>query len=132
MNALPTTVEPPNQKRKPLRRRRNQPRPHRYSNGAVAMELTVKIVVNMLLSVAALVTLVKLLPYQFSQQTKLKEINIEVQETEQRVNQLRKNFRRNFDPQQSKKVMQEQNPRVDPLQRRIIFLEPTTPKTTTN
>jgi hypothetical protein len=123
MNALQKSLETPTDQRKPKRRKRTQPRPQRYSNGVVAIELTIKIVVNILLSASALITLVKLLPYQFSQQTKLKEINIEVEETEQRVNQLRENFRRNFDPRQSKKVMQEQNPRVDPQQRRIIFLE---------
>lgn len=132
MNALQQPLETPSMGRKPLRRRRRQPQPHRYSNGAVAMELTAKIIVNSLLSAAAIVTLVKLLPYQFSQQTKLKEVNIEVEEAEKRVNQLRENFRRNFDPQQSKKVMQEQSTRVDPQQRRIIFVDPPAPKTTEN
>jgi hypothetical protein len=127
MNALPQPLEPPNPVRqKPMSRRRLRPKSksYRYSNGAVAMELTAKIVVNTLLSAAALVTLVKLLPYQFSQQTKLHEVNMEVEEAQQRVNQLKENFRRNFDPQQSRKIMQEQSPKVDPQQRRIIFLEP--------
>ncbi|HEY9706555.1 MAG TPA: hypothetical protein V6C58_29245 [Allocoleopsis sp.] len=124
MNALPQPLEPSHPvRRKPTKGRRVRPKSYRYSNGALAMELTAKIVVNTLLSAAALVTLIKLLPYQFSQQTKLHEVNMEVEEAQQRVNQLKENFRRNFDPQQSRKIMQEQSPRVDPQQRRIIFLE---------
>jgi HAMP domain-containing protein len=124
MNALQQTLEPPNIRRKPMRRRLTQPKSHRYSNKAVALELTAKIIVNSLLSAAAVVTLIKLIPYQYSQQIKLNEVNTEVEEAEKRVERLRENFRRSFDPQQSKKVMQEQSPRVDPQQRRIIFLEP--------
>jgi HAMP domain-containing protein len=124
MNALQQTLEPPNIRRKPMRRRLAQPKSHRYSNKAVALELTAKIIVNSLLSAAAVVTLIKLLPYQFSQQMKLNEVNTEVEEAERRVERLRENFRRSFDPQQSKKVMQEQSSRVDPQQRRIIFIEP--------
>ena len=132
MNALQEPLEKPKARRRRLSRRRKKLKTHNYSNGAVAMELTAKIVVNSLLSAAAIVTLIKLLPYQLSQQTKLNEVNIEVKEAEERVNELRDSFRRNFDPQQSRKIMQEQSPMVDPQQRRIIFIEPSPTKTAEN
>jgi hypothetical protein len=99
-------------------RRQLQHREHQW----IATEITIKLAVNGLLSMIAIVTLVKLLPYQFSQQQKLREVAVEVQETEKRVNELKDNFSRNFDPHQSKKVMEEQSPRVEPNQRRIFWL----------
>ena len=133
MNALQKPLEKPQtRRRRSLPRHRKKLKPRNYSNGAVAMELTAKIIVNSLLSAAAIVTLVKLVPYQLSQQTKLNEVNIEVEEAQKRVNELRDSFRRNFDPQQSRKIMQEQSPMVDPQQRRIIFIEPSPTKTAEN
>ncbi len=88
----------------------------------VATEITIKLAVNGVLSIIALFTLFKLIPYQWSQQAQLKEIRVEVEETEKRVSQLRDDFRHNFDPHKVEKVMQEQSPRLHPTQRRIFWL----------
>ncbi len=88
----------------------------------VATEITIKLAVNGVLSVVALFTLFKLIPYQWSQQAQLKEIRVELEETEKRVSQLRHDFRHNFDPHKIDKVMQEQSPRLHPTQRRIFWL----------
>ncbi|MFW6359407.1 MAG: hypothetical protein ACOC0N_09390 [Chroococcales cyanobacterium] len=120
MNALQYPFEPEETRRpapRPQRRRRRLP--HR----AIAAETVAKIAVNGLLSTAAIASLVNLLPYTLSQQAKLQEIRTEVKQTELQVNQLRNNFSRNFDPTQAKLVMQEQSTRIDPSQRRIIWLE---------
>lgn len=90
---------------------------------ALALENTAKIVVNGLLIVGAASALVKLLPYSFSQQAKLQEITTEVSLTKNRVDNLQKDFNRYFDPQQSKKIMQEQSNRVEPGQRQVIILD---------
>nr|WP_323302361.1 hypothetical protein [Crocosphaera sp. UHCC 0190] len=106
------------------RQRRSRRQPHQGSNPDhqwVATEITVKLAVNGILSAIAVVTLFKLIPYQWSQQAKLKEVEVEVQETERRVSELRQDFRHNFDPYQIKKVMQEQSPRLQPTQRRIFW-----------
>jgi cell division protein FtsB len=92
------------------------------SNRALAIEIAIKLIANSVLSIAALAALVRLLPYQFSQQSKLQEIRLEVNETEAEVHTLRSNFNRYFDPTQAKKVMQEQSPRLDPNQRRIVLM----------
>nr|WP_198648209.1 hypothetical protein [Cyanothece sp. BG0011] len=88
----------------------------------VATEITIKLAINGILSAVALFSLFKLIPYQWSQQAQLKEIKVEVEETEKRVSQLRNDFRHNFDPHQIDKVMQEQSPRLQPTQRRIFWL----------
>ncbi|XTZ19400.1 MAG: hypothetical protein ACQZ3M_06075, partial [cyanobacterium endosymbiont of Rhopalodia fuxianensis] len=66
-------------------------------------------------------TLLKLLPYQFLQQEKLREVRTQVQETERRVGELRKDFSRSFDPHQVKQVMQENSPLIDPNKRQIYW-----------
>lgn len=89
----------------------------------VTAEITIKLVVNVLLSVTALAALIRLLPYQHTQQAKLNLVRVEVSEVEQRLDRLRNDFNRNFDPNQTRKVMQEQSPRVDPNQRRIFWVQ---------
>ena len=104
------------------RSRRQPPSKTHPEHQWVATEITIKLAVNGILSVVALISLLKLIPYQWSQQARLKEVRVEVEETERRVSQLRDNFRHNFDPHQMKKVMEEQSPRLEPTQRRIFWL----------
>jgi len=86
-------------------------------------ELWLKISVNSTISILAAVALFKLIPYQLKQQEGLADLNRKTQAQETRVSQLRKNFSRNFDPVQSRKIMQELTPEVDPNQRQIFFLK---------
>ncbi|MCU0537621.1 MAG: hypothetical protein MUD14_27360 [Hydrococcus sp. Prado102] len=124
MNAL-QSVEPPSYN-PPKPRQKQPPKPQTKrrtrSDRALAIEIAIKLIANSVVSIAALAALVRLLPYQFSQQAKLQEIRLEVNETEAEVNTLRSNFNRYFDPTQAKKVMQEQSPRLDPNQRRIVLM----------
>jgi cell division protein FtsB len=111
-------LEPP----KPRRTRQRRPaklvsNPHKE----LSTEIKIKILANIVLSVAAIAALVRLLPYQFAQQAKLQEVRQDVQELETRVNRLRDNFSRNFDPSQMRKIMQEQSPFIEPNQRRVFF-----------
>jgi hypothetical protein len=59
-----------------------------------------------------------------TQQAQLKELQAEVVEVETRVNHLRAEFNRNFDPQQAMSVMQEQSARMHPNQRQVIWIAP--------
>jgi hypothetical protein len=68
--------------------------------------------------------LVRLIPYNTSQQGKLRELRTEVADVEGRVHQLQADFNRHFDPQQAMSVMQEQSIRVDPKQRQVVWLPP--------
>jgi hypothetical protein len=49
-------------------------------------------------------------------------VRLAAQEKEQRVNQLRDQFSRSFDPSQARQVMGEQSSRRDPNQRRIFWV----------
>ncbi len=89
----------------------------------VATEITIKLAINGILSAVAVTSLFQLIPHHWSQKAQLKEIRVEVEETEKRVSQLRDSFRHNFDPHKINKVMEEQSPRLQPTQRRIFWLK---------
>ncbi len=118
-------IQPPRSNRQPLEPRRMGPRTQRHqrrhSFGAVAGESTAKLVVNIVLSAAAITGLIQLLPYHLSQQAKLREVRAEVKRTEERVNGLRADFSSTFDSRQTKRIMQKQSYRVDPNQRQIVW-----------
>lgn len=122
MNAIQPSRPPlqPVEPRRVVPQRKSRNRRHPYRS--MAVQTTVKLTVNVLLSAAAVSALVKLLPYYQSQQEKLQEIQTEVKLTEGRVNRLRTDFNRYFDPQQTKNIMQEQSNRVNPGQRPVILL----------
>lgn len=90
---------------------------------ALPLETTVKLAVNVFISGVAVSSLVHLLPYHQSIQTKLQEIRFEVKETEQRVNRLQSEYKRTSDPQQAKNIIREQSHLVDPARRQIILLD---------
>lgn len=106
--------------------RSNRRQPHQ---SVLAVELSAKLGVNLVLAIIAGVTLVRLLPYNLSQQAKLRELETEVALVESRVDQLKASFDRHFDPQQTRAVMQEQSNRVDPHQRQVIWVAPAAPTT---
>ncbi len=105
-----------------LKKRRHQHR-RKGAYKMVAAEIMIKLGINVLLCVTALATLSRLLPYQQVQLAKLQLIGVEKDEVAERVDKLRQDFSRNFDPTQTRQIMQEQSPRVDPNQRRIFWLE---------
>lgn len=118
-------IQPSRPTVQPLEPRRMVPRTgrrgRRHSFRAVAGETTAKLVVNVVLSAAALTGLVQLLPYHLSQQAKLREVRTEVRRAEERVKNLHADFSRANDPGQVRSVMQEQSFRVDPNQRQIVW-----------
>lgn len=91
-------------------------------SGALAVETTVKLAVNVIISGIAVSSLVHLLPYHQSIQTKLQEIRFEVKEAEQRVSRLQTEYKRTSDPQEAKNIMREQSHLVDPARRQIVLL----------
>lgn len=130
MNALPSP--PPNSAR--LQRRISRQSLRQTSKRAkspyrvVAVEIGAKLGVNLLLAIAAGVTLVRLVPYNISQQAKLAELQAETTKAEERVNVLQESFNRYFDPHQVNIIMQEESNRISENQRRIIFLQPDQPR----
>jgi len=123
MNAFEPS-RPPLQPVEPPRKASRKSRPlRRHSYQGFAAETTAKLVVNVVLSSAAIAALTQLLPYHLSQRAKLQEIRSEVKRTEKRVDRLHSDFSRHFDPQKAKTVMQEQSYRVDPTQRSVFLVK---------
>ncbi|PIG90510.1 hypothetical protein [Gloeocapsopsis sp. IPPAS B-1203] len=120
MNAI-HSIPPlkPEEPRRIARKRKNRRHPYRTT----AIQTTAKIAVNLVLLVATGSTIAKLVPYYLSQQHQLKEIKSEVESAQGRVEQLRTDFNRYFDPQQAKSVMQEQSHRFEPGQRPLILVK---------
>lgn len=111
----------------PTQKRLKSPRPKRNlrarSYQVMAVETTAKIGVNIAISAAAVSALIQLLPYHWSQQEKLRAIRTEVNLAEARVSTLNAEFTRNFDPSQSKSIMQQQGYRFDPNQRHVVLTD---------
>ncbi len=97
---------------------------NRRINQARALEIIVMLAVNALLSATAVVALVQLIPYQRSQQAKLQEMQSQAKVAQERVNRVKDQFNRNFDPQQARQIMQEQTNRIDPKQRQVVWIPP--------
>lgn len=100
------------------------PPEHRW----LVWEIMFKLGLNSVLVVGSVVSLVRLIPHQQVQQAKLQDVQMQVRETEMRVQDLRQDFSRNFDPTQSRKLMEEISPRQDPQQRQVILTEPLSPQ----
>jgi acyl carrier protein phosphodiesterase len=116
---------PPSNPRKQLRRKASRVRslqskhPHR----ATTVEIATRLSVNVVIGVAAIASLVRLVPYNMAQHSKLKSLNAEVQNLEQQVDVLQSDFVRYFDPQQTQSVMQQESSRVTEGQRRVVWTE---------
>ncbi|MEA5581184.1 hypothetical protein VB620_07510 [Nodularia harveyana UHCC-0300] len=122
MNAIQPS-RPPLQ---PIKKRRAVPRPKRHlrqrSYQVMAWETTAKIAVNLAISTAAVSALVQLVPYHLTQQERLREVRTEVKLMETRVDNLQKEFKRNFDPHQAQSIRQQQAYRFDPDQLPVVFV----------
>ncbi|MDP5018812.1 hypothetical protein FJR11_12190 [Anabaena sp. UHCC 0187] len=110
----------------PVEQRRIVPRPKRHlrqrAYQVMALETTAKVIVNIVISAASVSALVQLLPYHWSQQDKLREVRTEVKVMEGRVQKLRSEFSHNFDPGETKSIMQQKSYRFDANQRPIILM----------
>jgi hypothetical protein len=110
----------------PVEKKRTVPRPKRRlrqrAYQLMVLETTAKVAVNIVISAAAVSALVQLLPYHWSQQDKLRTVRTEVKVMEGRVQNLRTEFNRNFDPGEAKSIMQQKSFRFDPNQRPVILM----------
>ena len=86
------------------------------------VEIKIKLVLSWILAIGAIAALVKLVPYHFSQQAKLREIDAQLEQTKGRVGKLKAELNRNFDPQQSQNLMEEYSPRLAPHQSLVFWL----------
>ena len=89
---------------------------------ALTVEIGLKLILSWAIVLAAIASLFRLLPYHLSQQAKLKELRLQVRETEARVVKLRKQLNHNFDPQKTQSLMEQYSSLTSPNQSRIYWL----------
>lgn len=123
MNAIqPSPSRPPSTAPKRLPVSKAASNHHRLYR-AIAAETSAKLLVNCLLCAIAGAGLMHLLPFYHSQQAKLQEVRGEVDRTQTRLRNLNGNFTRYFDPQQTRRSMEEQTQRFAPEQPHVIVIE---------
>ncbi len=102
-----------------------KPRPKRHlrqrSYRIMAVETTIKIGVNFLISAAAISALSQMLPYNWAQQEKIRAITTQRDLVKARVSKIQADFQQNFDPHQARDVMQKHGHRFDPNQRPVFI-----------
>ncbi|MEB3280898.1 MAG: hypothetical protein VKK42_18440 [Lyngbya sp.] len=118
-----TSVERPplKQRHRPSPQVLQQRRSQRHR--VIALEASIKLATNVLLSACVLSAFVQILPHYRSAEEKLSQIQSEVKLTRERVASEQADFNRHFDPQQTASIMQEYSNRVAPGQRQVIWLE---------
>jgi len=92
---------------------------------AIAWETMMKLSVNLVLVMVGAGAVMRLIPYYQSVEEKLEIVEIKVEQTQDRVNQLQQDFDRSFDPEQAKQVMAEQSHRIDPQRRSVVWKKET-------
>lgn len=127
MNAIQPSRPPlypvePDRKRSPRPRRRLRQR--RNPHQSVAVEASLRLAVNVVVGMAAIASIVRLLPQNISQQQKLNTLQTDVAALELRVDRLQESFARQFDPGQTRSVMQEETGRIGIGQRPIVWIKP--------
>lgn len=120
---LPVHVPSP-QNRAMLARRRSQNRTKASKN--MAIEVGAMMVVNGFVAAIALVTIIKLIPHNATQQEQLQSLEAEVTALDRRVEDLRKEFVQYFDPQQAQVNKRKLSDRLNAGQRKIILIPPST------
>ncbi len=101
--------------------RRNSRKRHNNNRGITA-EISLKLILSWAIAISAIASLFKLLPYHLTQRAKLKELRIQVQETDARVSKLREQLNHNFDPQQTQSLIEQYSSLTAPNQSRIYWL----------
>lgn len=103
---------------KTRRKSRRRSNPHR----GVTTEISLKLILSWIIAVSAIASLCRLLPYHLTQKAKLKELRVQVQETDARVSKLREQLNYNFDPQKTQSLMEQYSSLTSPNQSRIYWL----------
>ena len=117
MNAL-QSPPPIRENPRPQRKKRYRPQKHPSYLG-MTFEIALKVLVNGVLSAAAITALMELLPYHISQKAKLEQIQQEVYKSRKELEDLRQKFDVSFsDP---KSALSEVTTMVKANQLRVIF-----------
>ncbi len=117
VNAIPVT--------QPTRTRKSVPN---YAHRRQGVEVSLKIVTYSALSVFGLLTLVNLLCYNWSQQTKLQHLETELKDAQARTKRINSSFNRSFDLHSQQSVMEENTYKISNDRLPIVLTAPTLSK----
>jgi len=92
------------------------PQPPRWENG-------LQIGFNVLVSIAALTSLIHLLPQQKQKTAALEALEAKVADRQARVDRLQASFQYYFDPAQTPTVIRQESQKIDPKQRPIVWTD---------
>jgi hypothetical protein len=95
-----------------------------YAHRRQGLEVSVKLITYSALSVFGIVTLVNLLGYNWSQQSKLQHLETELKDAKARTQKINTSFNRSFDLQSQPSVMQENSYKIDPDTLPIVVVSP--------
>lgn len=109
-------------KKTPKKTVKNSSKRHHPYRGITA-EISLKLILSWAIVIGAIASVFKLLPYHLTQQAKLEELRIQVQETDARVSKLREQLNYNFDPHRTQSLMEQYSTLTSPNQSRIYWLE---------
>jgi len=107
---------------KKVKKVRQKPRERHHPYRGITAEISLKLLLSWVIAIGAIASLFRLLPYHLTQQAKLKELRIQVQETDARVGKLREQLNRNFDPHRTQSLMEQYSTLTTPNQSRIYWL----------
>ncbi|MGG6238467.1 hypothetical protein ACQ4N7_07475 [Nodosilinea sp. AN01ver1] len=116
---LPTSSS----KRIPVRRQRRADPLRRLARHTVALELSARLGVNVLVLSVAAVSLGRLVPYLQTQVQQLEIARTELAEAEAANTRLRADFDRYFDPAQAGRVIQEQTGYRSRSERQVVWTD---------
>lgn len=140
MNALPSFNPPPQSpppRRRSTRKRQTVTAPSpvnrvetrvksnsnpTYAHRRQGLEVSVKLITYSALSVFGIVTLVNLLGYNWSQQSKLQHLETELKDAKARTQKINNSFNRSFDLQSQPSVMQENTYKIAPDKLPIVVV----------
>lgn len=111
-----------NSGRKKPQKASRQARKRHHTHRGLTAEISLKLVLSWAIALSAIASLFRLLPYHLTQQAKLKELRIQVQETDARVSKLREELNHNFDPHRTQSLMEQYSTLTSPNQSRIYWL----------
>ena len=107
---------------KPNKKQRRQYDQYSQAQRRLAREVSAKLVFNTILTIITSASLVKLVPYYLVQQDKLQEVKAEIQDTQDRVNQLNQEFSYYFDTKQSQSLVKKNTVKIAPNERRLFLI----------
>ncbi|MEB3289208.1 MAG: hypothetical protein VKI82_04790 [Leptolyngbya sp.] len=116
---------PPPVRRSPrvLQRRRSSPLARRLAAYTPVFELSARLAVNGVITVASLVALSHLIPYIQTQTNRLDQVSHALDAATTSHTKLKAEFDRYFDPAQASRLMQEYSGYKAPQDRHIVWLE---------